>query len=382
MSLATSELNRPHSARQQDLSCQKQPCDSQRNAVRFISHPRKLRLRAAAPIFKTIRGIPVNGPSKTKRDSPHPVRDIYERLCLYFAVLILLCGGAPRGLGAIPLSGTFYWTSFGGSNAYGYGSFSWDGVSLSATTTQLAPLPGLTVDGSLVVGSDGNIYSGRAGGMSKIDPSTGAVVTFSTGVNNNITSIDPPRTTIYSGWKDTSLATQTVANFGPGTPHGITGSDTVATGLAWQNNGTVWYTTGGENVLGNVGTINLSTFVTVRKLTAISATSIIFDPVTGHLFTAGINGIVQIDPATNTVVSTWANPQGGGSTHIQNLAVTGTGHLIALDDNGLLRIWDLSSGSHLIGSPDTIQASFQTTVISGRIALATLPLFTLTTTPL
>ena len=53
------------------------------------------------------------------------------------------------------------------------------------------------------------------------------------------------------------------------------GHDGVATGLAWQPDGTVWYTTGGENELGNVGRIDLSTFVTTRVLTSISATSII-----------------------------------------------------------------------------------------------------------
>ena len=130
----------------------------------------------------------------------------------------------------------------------------------------------------------------------------------------------------------------------------------------------------------NVGTIDLTTFVTVRKLSA-SATSIIYDPFTGHLFSAGINGIAQIDPATGTVVSTWLNPQGTGN-FLQNLAVTGTGHLIAFDANGLLRIWDFSAGPRLIGAAETIQANFATpTVLSGGLALATLPAFPLITSP-
>ena len=302
-----------------------------------------------------------------------------------FAVLILFGSVTDRASAATPASGTFYWTTFGNTNAYGYGSFSWDGASLSATTTQLGAPPSFTLDGSIEVGADGNIYSGRAGTMSQINPSTGVIKTFGSAVNNNVTSIDPARTTIYAGWKDTSLATMaTGASFGAGTAHAITGDDTVASGLAWQPNGTVWYTTGGENVLGNVGTINLSNpanFVTTRKLTAISATTIIFDPFTGHLFTAGINGIAQINPATGAVVSTWANPRGSG-LFIQNLAATGQGHLVAFDDNGLLRIWDFSTGSHLIGAADTIQASFTTTVLSGGLAFATLPPFPLITSPL
>ena len=74
------------------------------------------------------------------------------------------------------MSGEFYWTTFGGSNAYGYGSFNWDGTTLTGSTTQLAPLAGFSIDGSLKVGADGNIYSGRAGRVSQINPVTGGVV--------------------------------------------------------------------------------------------------------------------------------------------------------------------------------------------------------------
>ena len=292
------------------------------------------------------------------------------RQALLRFILLIFFWTTAHQAAATPASGTFYWTNFGNGNAYGYGSFSWDGVSLSATTTQLATVAAGSVDGSLVVGADGNIYTGRAGNMSQINPSNGRVLSANTGVNNNVTSIDPARTTVYAGWKDTSLATvATGTNFGAGTPHALTGSDTVASGLAWDSNGTVWYTTGGENVLGNVGTINLTTFKTTQLLTQISATEIIFDPFTGHLFAAGISGIVQINPTTHTVVSSWANPQGTG-LFITNLAATGKGHLVAFDSNGLLRIWDFSTGSHLIGAADTIQGSFATPVLSGGMALA------------
>src|SRR5664279_2257030 len=289
------------------------------------------------------------------------------------ALLALFCI-IQQPAGATPTSGTFYWTTYGASNAYGYGSFSWDGVSLSAGTTQLALLSGLSVDGSLVVGSDGNIYSGRAGRVSQINPSTGAVVSVNSGVNSNVTSIDPTRMTLYVGWKGgTPLATLGTGNsFGTGTPLPLSGDDTGASGLAWDGNGTVWYTTGGEDALGDVGTIDLATFTTTRRLNAISATEITFDPFTGDIFTAGIDGIAQINPATGTVVSTWLNPQGTG-LFIQNLAATGTGHLIAFDSNGLLRIWDFSSGSGLIGGPGTIEASTSTQVTDGGMALAALP---------
>ena len=290
---------------------------------------------------------------------------------------MLVCSLAPLVTwAATPVSGEFYWTTFGGTNGYGFGSFSWDGTTLTTSTTRLGSLASFSVDGSLKVGADGNIYSGRAGNVSQINPVTGVVVSRPSGVNNNVTSIDPARTTVYVGWKDTDLATLATGNaFNNGTPHNVTGSDGVATGLAWEANGTVWYTTGGENALGNVGRIDLTTYVTTRVLTAISATSIVYDPFTGHLFTSGLNGIEQINPATNTVVSTWANPLGGGNTHIQNLSVTGQGHLVAFNSDGQLLLWDFTSGSGLIGNADTIKASAGTPVISGGLELADVPDF-------
>jgi WD40 repeat protein len=122
-------------------------------------------------------------------------------------------------------------------------------------------------------------------------------------------------------------------------------------------------------VLGNVGKIDLTTFTTTRVLTGVSATAIVFDPFTGDLSTAGIDGIAQIDRASGTVVSTWTNPEGNGS-FIQNLSVTTQGHLIALSGDGSLHIWDFTSGSGLIGQPYTIEESVTTSVLSGGLELA------------
>ena len=293
-------------------------------------------------------------------------------------------GAPPLGT---PASREFYFTTFGNNNGYGHGSFSWDGAALSGTAATLAALPGLTVDGSLAIGADGNIYSGRAGRVLQINPVTGEVQNVASGVNNNVTSIDPAGTTVYVGWKDTDLATLATGNtFGPGTPRNVTGDDQVATGLAWEPNGTVWYTTGGENPgnFGNVGRMDLTNYVTTRAISTISATTITYDPFTGHLFTAGVNGIAQIDPVTNTVVSTWVNPRGAG-LFIQNLQATGEGHLVAFDSgnsDALLRLWDFSNGSRLIGQPDTINASVAVPVLSGGLAFAEVPDFPLITSPL
>ncbi|MGI8956187.1 MAG: hypothetical protein ACR2II_04635 [Chthoniobacterales bacterium] len=283
--------------------------------------------------------------------------------------LVLLAGSGDLRASAV-VAESFYYTTFGALNEVGSGSFSWDGTTLSVTTQQIVALPSLAIDASLVVAGDGNIYSGRAGAVYQINPMTGVFQSVSSGVNNNVVSIEPTKTTLYVGWKDTPLATVgTGTNFGTGTPHPITGDDTVATGLAFLPDGSVWYTTGGEDRLGNVGTIDLSTFITTRKLTAISATSITYDPFTGDIFTAGIDGIAQINPTSGAVVSTWPNPQGIGY-FIANLAATGTGQLVAFDSSNLLRLWDFNSGSKLIGGTGTIIASAPTSVTAGGLSLA------------
>jgi hypothetical protein len=298
------------------------------------------------------------------------------RLCRELAYLVafacaLVLGARPAELhAAIAVADSFYYTTFGVSNAAGSGSFSWDGITLSVSTQEIVVLPDFAIDGSLAVASDGNIYSGRAGAVYQINPVTKEFQGTTSGVNNNVTSIDPAKTTLYVGWKDTPLATVgTGADFGTGTPHPISGDDTVASGLAFLPDGSVWYTTGGEDRLGNVGTIDLTTYTTTRKLLSISATTITYDPFTGDIFTAGIDGIAQIDPVTGTVVSTWTNPQGQGQ-FIQNLAATGTGHLVAFDSSNLLRLWDFSAGSKLIGAADTVVASAPTSVAFGGLYLA------------
>ena len=287
--------------------------------------------------------------------------------------------GTSFGTGVV--SGTFYWTTFGNPDGYGKGSFRWDGINVSASVAQLGALPASGVDRSLQVGNDGNIYSGRAGTMYQIEPATGAFIAVNTGVDNTITSINPTGDKVFVGGPGSAVATLVTGSaFAAGQPHNVSGDDTSASGLAWVGSGPVWYTTGSDSALGNVGKINLSTYTTQRLLTGISATSIVYDPFTQSLFTAGIDGIVQIDPAKGTVLSKWPNPRGTG-LFIQNLSVNGKGLLVAFDDNDV-RIWDFRQGSRLIGQPDTVTASAHTSLVSPGLVLAPLAVPPVITSPL
>lgn len=299
-----------------------------------------------------------------------------SRLLLIAAGLAL--GGASRSLAQTAISGNFLYTTYGSGNEIGSGTFNWNGTTLTATTFTIATLPSFAIDGSLALGSDGKVYSGRAGAMYIIDPGNGTYVSASTGVNNNVTSIDPMAATVWAGWKDTSLASHTVgAPAGSWTTRSLSGSDGVATGLAWVpiggGNYTVWYTTGGENVTGNVGTVDLTTGVTTRYLSGVSATNITYDSFTNTLFAAGINGIVQINPTTHAIVSSWTNPLGNGNYYIQQLSATGSGQLLAFNSDGNLLIWDMSTGNGLIGDVSTVTGSYSTGVLSAGLQFIPVP---------
>ena len=145
----------------------------------------------------------------------HFSRRVVNATILGFFLLLIAAPNVLRA--ASPANGTFYYSTFGNSNEVGSGSFTWDGTTLSVTTATIVALPSLAIDGSVVVASDGNIYCGRAGGVYQINPVTKEFQSVSSGVNNNVTSIDPTKMTLYVGWKDTSLATVgTGTNFGPG----------------------------------------------------------------------------------------------------------------------------------------------------------------------
>src|SRR5439155_25938761 len=100
------------------------------------------------------------------------------------------------------------------------------------------------------------------------------------------------------------LSSIPVGSFGPvGTTHTLTGDDTAVTQIAFDGAGNAYYTASDAFGNGTFGTINLTTFVTSRKMTALPAAhGMAFDAGTNTLILSGANHISQIDPADLTTL--------------------------------------------------------------------------------
>src|SRR5208282_3327953 len=104
------------------------------------------------------------------------------------AALAVLIGIASPAEAQTAISGDFYYSTYGTNNTVGEGTFDWTGSTLTATIATMATLPSFAIDGSLAIGSDGLIYTGRSGSVYAVNPANGAYVSSGTGVNNNVTS--------------------------------------------------------------------------------------------------------------------------------------------------------------------------------------------------
>jgi len=157
-------------------------------------------------------------------------------------------------------------------------------------------------------------------------------------------SLNPAGTTIYSGGSTGTILGRPVIGDNPGpvgvtslfsngTAHTPTGSDTAITQIAFDAKGNAYYTSSPDTGTGSVGTINLNTFTTTRKISGlIAAHGITYDSFTGDLIFSGGNHVTQIDPATFKVVSD-LNLMDLGTLQLDQVATDGKGHLF-VGDNG------------------------------------------------
>ena len=261
--------------------------------------------------------------------------------------------------------GTLYFTTFsGGENVNKIGYDYNPGVSFSFTTpvTGIAATPG--ADG-LVFTSDGFLAVGGQGfAVYKVNPTTGKFTTIATGGPFAgpfaYEMMAAPDGTIYSSGSEggsPSPSSYPSDLSKTGTPHLVTGDDLGVTHIAWSDPTHAFYTIAiGGRGFGNFGTIDLTTFVTSRKITGLAAAhGMTFDPYTGDLILFGDGSISQIDPSNPSVVlSTLSLPL--SATYDQG-SVDGSGHIFIANNGGDLAFIDISK-SKLVGSPDFVATPF------------------------
>jgi len=174
--------------------------------------------------------------------------------------------------------------------------------------------------------------------------------------------VDPSGNTAYTTPDPGVLVSIPLNPLGPGTSHALTGDDGTTTGshfgvdtVAWSDATHAFYTSdhsGDFGGGGDVGTINLSTFVTTcfkapsgGCMFYPGAHGMAYDPFTGDLFIFGATHITQLDTSGN-VISDLTVP---GAQFDQG-TVDGNGHLLVADNNGHILFDDYSATKSLTGS--------------------------------
>jgi uncharacterized repeat protein (TIGR01451 family) len=271
-------------------------------------------------------------------------------LALLFASLAPLAG-----LGGA-VSGTLYFTRYTGSPRVNKVDFSYDGGTNFYLTNlvgiaDLQGADGLVIapDGSLIIGGQGNV-------VFKVDPDSGAVVSAGAGGGAAYhMSLDPDRQRAWSDWGGSPLIEIPLNPFGDATTHALTGDDTSVLTLAWDPAGNVYYTSAG----GGFGVIDLTTFVTSRKLTPDADHGMAYDPLTGSLIVSGGNHLVQItaDPVNPQVISDLdLGSRGVSPVTFDQGTVDGRGHAFFADNNGKLIFVDYAA-TKLIGDTNNFVAA-------------------------
>jgi hypothetical protein len=148
-----------------------------------------------------------------------------------------------------------------------------------------------------------------------------------------------------------------------GTLHTVTGADTNVSDLFWSSSNTAYYLTGTTGTTGDLGTINLSTYVTTQLLSGIpTAQDAVFDPFTGLIVLFGDGEVDTFNPSTNTLGTAVTLPGataglncGGGSTaQLDAGTVDGAGHAYVAGCGDLYYI-DYSATGNILSASDVRQ---------------------------
>jgi len=274
------------------------------------------------------------------------------------ALACLACIGQAK---AGPASETLYFTTYSGGEdvwqttaSYSGNGTSGNGTFNPGTPTGVAAAPG--ADGIVLNPNNDQLLVGGqgTGNIYQVNPVGGAVTTLNAGMTTYEITVDPSKNVVWGGGSEGGATTITSVPINPtgGAPTvtPVTGSNNSVTHITFvpgQAAGIAYYTSGGDNGGGNFGTINLATGVTTAILTNVQyAHGMIYDPFTGDLIISGGNELAQIDPTTNTVVSTAFF----GSDELDQGSVDGEGHLYWADNGGNLVFIDYSN-TGLIGDP-------------------------------
>lgn len=268
---------------------------------------------------------------------------------LVFAAVASLSMAAAH---ATTFSGTLYYTNYTGGQNVNKVDYNYDDSTNTFTLGAASNIASTNGADGIIFSPNGNILVGgqTSGNVYEVNPSSGAIVgTQSTGTASYHLALDPSGNVVYTSAFGGSLNTVALPVGGGSTNHAITGDDGGLTQLAFGTGGTVFYVNGQPNGGGNLGTIDLSTYVTTRlHSNVIPAHGIVFDPYTDliTMFGAGQTGTMSAADGSGLLTSGYIFPVGD----FDQGAVDGLGHALVAG-TGAITFIDYSQ-SHDITNPD------------------------------
>ena len=253
------------------------------------------------------------------------------RVCV--AVGSLMCAGFAS---ASPTSGDMYYTLFSGGTNVWKVSYSYDGtVATLGAPSPIAASPG--ADG-IVFAPNGNLLIGGQGLGRVYEYTTagGLVGSGSALAPSYHLSLDPSGSKVWTSDFGGKLAAVPLGPIADASAlHTITGSDSGVTQIAFTPGGKVFYVTGSPNGFGNLGSIDLSTFITTGFAATVEAAhGLVYDGFTGLMTIFGHGHVGTFDPASATPFTTLTDFDTGVCDFDQG-AVDGKGHALIAGCDGI-----------------------------------------------
>jgi MYXO-CTERM domain-containing protein len=268
---------------------------------------------------------------------------------------------------------TFYYTTLGGGAQGNNDVFS----NTYNTTTGLGTPVGIgstqqgadgIEDGPTVAGTPTLFFTGETDQNVFQIPITGgsSVSNASSGITAYLLSVNPGDTALYTFNNAGSISSLAVTGggliAGPGTVHTVTGADTNVSRIVWGSNpaGPVYYITGAPGSNGDLGTINLSTYVTTQLDANITtAEDAHYDPYTGMIVLFGQGQINTLNPTTGVLGTAITLPAGTcGSSTLTTGDFDGLGHALVTDCGTLYYLDFSATHNELTGTVTAIPGTF------------------------
>ena len=272
---------------------------------------------------------------------------------VFAAAVLTLILGAAIPAAADTFTGTLYYTNFSGQPNVHSLNFNYNDTTSSVSLTNVNTVVGTTI------GADGIIFDGHgqllvggqnAGHITQMRTNGTIVSVGSTSPVNAYHLALAPNGSVFGmnipGGQVANLPV-TATSLGAATIYNVVGDSASITSLAFAN-GQWYYTNAAPNGSGEFGTVVFGggNATTHKLFSSNAAHGMILDPFSNDLLLFSGANIAQIDPLTNTVIST----RSVAGMDFDQGSADGNGHAFIASNTGDLEFIDYRA-SHLIGAP-------------------------------